>query len=578
MRKLRRWSIVGLILLLSVTLVLNGCGRRSPRAGADGAEEQPVVGGTVIETTISDAKVLNPILVADTASSQVTNLVFDPLVAFDAEVRPYGRLAEDWQVSDDGLTWTFKLRQGVRWHDGEPFTARDVLFTFFAILHPEYTGVRASNYNLVKGVPAYMQELAALRQRLRDNEIDDAAFAAASSRLWHDLKAAGGIVQNGDYEVVITLEEPYAPFLAFAMSMGIIPEHILRGTEGAAMAEHPFNQRPVGTGRYKLGNWVRDARIELARNPDWFGDGPHIDNYVFQVIPDSQTAMVALETGEAHRSTITPEGVANFRHLAHVNLYEWMSFSYTYMGYNLRDPLFADRRMRQALTHAIDRESIVEHLLLGHGAVANTHGSPVRWDYNPDTPVREYNPDKAKALLAELGYTPGPDGKMQKDGRKLTFSIATNNGNKVREQAMIIIQQDLAKIGIDVTTELQEWSAFLDNIDNGNVQAYIIGWSLGIDPDAYQIFHSEGGFNVMHGFKNAQVDALIEQGRRTVDQDERQQIYRDMQQVLAEEQVYTWLFFMNTIQGLDHRIKGPIAGTPVGLEWNMHQWWMAVAP
>lgn len=600
MRRLSQRLVAGTLVVATVAgLILGGCGRSTPPAAPDRPAQQPanqapgraepvqpqetapqqgpVVGGTFIDTSIADAKVLNPILTSETVEESIVTKVFDALIDFNDKLEPMPALAEDWDVSPDGLVWTFKLRRGVKWHDGEPLTARDVYFTYWAMLHPFYTGVRAGNYNLIKGVPAYRAQWDELSRQLAAEQIDEATYELEVVGLWEKAKEQGGITILGDHELRIALEQPFAPFMAFALGRPIIPEHILGGTEGKAMAEHPFNSKPVGTGRYMFVNWTRDSHIRLTRNPNWWGEPPQIENYVLQIVPELPAAMVALETDEVDRSLVMPESVDWFKNLQHINLLEWMAFNYTYMGYNLREgTLFTDRRVRQALTHAIDRQAMVDAILLGHGALANTHGSPVSWAFNPNSPVFEYDPARARQLLAEAGWSPGPDGILQKDDRRLSFTISTNAGNKIREQAMIIIQQDLSKIGIEVKTEIQEWQALLENIDNGNIDAYIVGWALGFDPDAYQIFHSDGGYNMMHRYKNPELDALIELGRTTIDVEERKPIYYEIQRILAEDQVYTWLFFQNTIVGINKRIHGPITATPRGQDWNMQHWWIPV--
>jgi peptide/nickel transport system substrate-binding protein len=579
--KTKRLAIGALTALLGTSLVLSGCSTKSNEPADKGgkqAAQGPTVGGEFIYTSIGDAKTLIPILTQDTASSFVTGFVYDTLFNFDEKLQPYPALAEKVDIKDDKV-YTFTLKKGVKFHDGVEMKADDVVFTFTAIAHPKYTGVRFSSFLGIVGWEELGKEYDKIRADLKDKKIDQAAADKAMMDAYNAFLAKGGIKKLDDYTVQFTLKEPFAPFFTSVNSYGIMPKHLLE-SKIDDLKNAPEATKPIGTGQMKFVSWVKDDTITLERNPDWkygIAKAPvNISKLLIKTIPDQNSNMVALETGETDYATITPDSFDHFKNdVKHVNLFEYMSFSYTYMGYETKHPLFSDKDVRRALTMAINRQQIVDTLLKGHGKLAATHGTPVRWDFNDSVQPLPYDQAQAQKILESKGWKKGADGILEKDGQKFSFKLVTNNGNKLREQAAVIIQQELKKIGIDVKVELMEWNAFLDFVDSDKKEAYILGWSLGLDPDPYEIFHSKGGFQKDHNYSNPKVDELIEKGRKTTKQEERAQIYKEIQKILAEDQVYTWLYFSNTIAGVNNRIVGPKSGSPAaGVFWNFDEWYV----
>jgi len=580
-----------LILLLTVGLVLAaGCAPSEPaeeETPADtGQEEQqqeeqaeeetgPPLGGQLIWASIGDASFFNPILVEDTASGDISDLLFNGLFQLNDKLELVPVLATDFSFTEDGLEWTFKLRDDVYWHDGEKFTAKDVEFTFLAIMHPAYKGVRAENYRPLRGAGEYLDARAELATKLENEEITQEEYMEQAVALFEEWRAKGAIEVVNDYEIKFYLDEPNAPFKN-NIAMGIIPSHILT-LETAGDKEQPFHtDEPVGTGRFKFVEWIRDDHITVERNDNYFEEGPYLDRIIYKIIPDQNTITMALETGEIDLGSIKPEDFDRFKEMEHLNVFEYPTLSYTYMGYNLTNPLFQDKLVRQAIAHAIDRQAIVDEVLMGHGTVAHSHGSPVLWDFNPDVPKFEFNPDKARELLAQAGWTDTDgDGFVDKDGKKFSFLLQTNQGNKLREQSAVIIQQQLADVGIEVEVKLVEWATFVQDVLLAkNFDVVIVGWRLSSDPDAYEIWHTEGGpFNFV-SYSNPRIDEIYEQGRVILDQEKRKALYQEAQAILAEDQPYLFLYFPTATVGLHKRFQGPIAGTPAGLAWNVELWYV----
>ena len=303
---------------------------------------------------------------------------------------------------------------------------------------------------------------------------------------------------------------------------------------------------------------------------------------VYRIIPDQSTMFLELQSKGLDYMGLTPLQYSDqtdtpaFRR--NFNKYRYLSFGYTYLGYNLRRPMFQDKRVRQALTHAINKQELIDGVLLGLGQAATGPYKPDTWPYNPDVPTFAYDPDKARALLEEAGWVDSDnDGVRDKDGQPLAFTIVTNQGNEQRIRTGEIIQRRFREVGADVKLRVIEWASFLKEFINpGNFDATILGWSVSLDPDVYNVWHSSktrpGELNFVH-FKNDEADDLLERGRRTYDQAERKRIYDRLQVILAEEQPYTWLYVPDSLPVVASRFRG-IEPAPAGIMYNFHKWWV----
>jgi peptide/nickel transport system substrate-binding protein len=258
--------------------------------------------------------------------------------------------------------------------------------------------------------------------------------------------------------------------------------------------------------------------------------------------------------------------------------YRYGDFAYTYLGYNLRRPMFQDRRVRQALSHAIDKQELVDGVLLGLGQIATGPYKPDTWPHNPNVRTYAHDPARARALLAEAGWRDeNGDGILEKDGKPFSFTIVTNQGNDQRTKSGEIIQRRFREVGIDVKLRVIEWASFLKEfIDPGNFDAMILGWNIPPDPDGYNVWHSSktgpGELNFVH-FQNAEVDQLLENGRRTLDRQQRKKIYDRFQEILAEEQPYTFLYVPDALPAVASRVRG-IKPAPAGISYNFIRWYV----
>jgi peptide/nickel transport system substrate-binding protein len=511
------------IILLS--LLLPVCGQR--------AERNP---NTFVESSIGDARRLNPVIANDSASGTVNDQVFNGLVKYDKDIKLIGDLAERWDVSPDGKTITFHIRKGVKWHDGVEFTADDCLFTYQKLIDPNVATPYSSSYM--------------------------------------DVKKAEVV---GRYTFRVTYKEPFSPALE-SWGMGMIPKHIL---EGKDINTDPFNRRPIGTGPYKFKAWIAGQKIALEANDDYFEGRPNIDEFIYRIIPDSSTMFQELLSGGVDLMGLNPIQYLRKSETRRIRdnyrKFRYPANAFTYLGYNLTNELFSDKKIRQALAYAIDRQSIIDGVLLGIGRPCTGPFAHVSWAYNPDVRSYEYDPGKAGRILADAGWTDTDgDGTLDRNGRHFRFTILTNQGNNERIRTSEIIQQNLKLVGIDASIRVMEWQAFLEQIDKRSFDAIILGWSMGRDPDIYDIWHSsktkKGEYNFI-GYKNDEVDRLLVAGRRTFDIEQRKKIYYRIHEILAEEQPYAFLYVPDATPIVHKRFKG-IEPAPLGIMYNFIRWYV----
>lgn len=529
--------------VLAGAFLLTACPRSGPREKIPdpGTAYPPAYGDTLVQGTIADPAILNPVLASDSASHDVTDLVFNSLLRYDADLRLEGELAERWEVSPDGKVITFHLRPGVKWQDGAPLTARDVKFTYDTYVDPKVKTAYRSNYTDI----------------LKAEALDDLTF-----RVWY--------------------REPFAPALQTLAAMSILPAHLLAGKE--INTADDFNTRPLGSGRYRFVSWKRAESVTLAANPEYFEGQPYLSRVLFRVIPDMAVQFLELQNGALDMIGLTPnqynrEG-SRPEFQARFARYRYPSNSYTYLGFNLTDPRFADPRVRRAIALAIDRQALIGAVLEGLGTVATGPYTPMSWGFDPAVSAPPYDPEAARSLMREAGFTPGPDGVLQRDGKSFAFTLLTNQGNQMREQTATIVQSQLKAVGIKVEIRVIAWSTLLaEFINKRKFDALIMGWSLSLDPDLYDIFHSsktgEFEFNFV-GYKNLEVDRLLLEGRRTFDQAKRMEIYHRIHALIAADLPYVFLYVPDSLPTVHRRVLG-IKPAKAGIGYNFREWYVPKA-
>ena len=529
------------VLVAALAFVLAaGCAKEKQEAGSAGqaGSDAPAHGDAIVEGSIGDVSGFLTAVTSDSASHTAAGYVFSGLVRYDKNLKLEGELAETWEVSPDGKRITFRLRKGVTWHDGAPFTSEDVLFTYRRMIDPNTPTAYAEDFKQVK----------------RAETPDPSTF----------------VVEYG---------KPFAPALA-SWGMHILPKHLL--AEYPDISRSPLNKKPVGTGPFRFVEWKTGEKTVFETNPDYFEGRPYLSRVITRVIPDPATMFLELKSGGIDMMGVTPlqytrqTETEEFRRSFHK--YRYLSFGYTYLGFRLSHPLFSDIRVRQAIAHAIHKKEIIDGVLFGLGQEATGPYKPGTWVHNPDVKRYPYDPQRAKALLGEAGWKDADgDGVLEKEGRKFSFTVLTNAGNESRAKTAAIIQQNLAAVGVKMEIRTLEWAAFINEfVDKRKFDAVILGWNIPQDPDQYDIWSSKKtGPKELNfvGFQNAEVDRLLEEGRRTFDLEKRKKAYSRIQEILAEEQPYVFLYYPDALPVVHKRIHG-VEPAPAGISYNFIKWYV----
>jgi peptide/nickel transport system substrate-binding protein len=507
-------------------------GRAAPTALTEPAPARPI-------HTTAAAPASRP---ADEGSALKTALSGPLQVQFDTA----------WLAQDEPLI-TFRLHEGVKWHDGEPFTSADVKFTYDSFMNEKNASPRRSDFELIKEV-----------------EVPDA------------------------YTVRVRYKEPYSPCLYTWSYYEIIPRHLLAGEPDLRHLSpgNTFNQFPIGTGAFKMEKWATNQYISLIRNDEYWEGRPHLPRIVYRVIPDPTVSRLEFQTGGFDYSGLDPYEVARFLKDPRYTIFRGPSNSYNYIGWNLKNPLFADRRVRTALACAVDVEAIIKHVMYGNAKPATGPFTPVTPWFNPKIEPIPYDPGRAKQLLAEAGWKPGPTGILEKDGKRFHFTLITNSGVPVRKDIAVLTQQYLRQIGIEVEVIEYEWAVFIKQyIDARNFDACVLGWLNSYDQDIYQIFDSsqikqDRSLNFV-SYSNPEVDRLIAKARTEFDLNKVRQYTQQIQERVYQDQPYLFLFYPESIAAMPKDtfyvrrpgekagdwITEPIRRTKVG--FGIYQkWWV----
>lgn len=507
--------------------------------------------GRIVVGLSQEPTVFNPLMPHIEVDDGVNFSMFDALFRIDPEgvIQPNLAVEVPTQanggISADGLTWRIRLRDDVRWHDGEPFTADDVKFTLELITKPDFKAWRTAGHSLVR----------------------DVTVVSPTEITWR-------------------MEEAFAPYLSFLTETFIVPKHILE--KDADPNNAAFNQAPIGTGAFKWGQRVAGDRLELVANPDYFGEGPYIEQLIFKYIPDMTVLYTQFRSGDIDvvgQAYITPDNYEEARNLPDrvVTLVPKASVESIYL--NQDRPQFKDPAVREALYAAIDRKAIIDALNYGVPRETETFMPTQSYFYNPDLPKHEFNLDRARKLLDDAGWVPGADGIRAKDGVRLSFKNATTSGAHLREQAQQFIQQTLAEIGVEMTIEnlppAVMWGDFWaqSQFDSAMVG---ITYLIGSDPDVTNRFHTKaivakGGKGSNNAqYSNPEVDALLEEGSRTFDPEKRREIYLKVQELIRRDLPFLPLFANTSVYGIKKGVEGFVANANTRTEsWHAAGWYWA---
>ena len=557
-----------------VSLVLMGCdgGSETPDApvNADGPRD------TLVIAYQSDADSLLSVVSQSAADGEIINNINYPIVdsEFDCELKMRPALAKSWEWNEDGTILKMTLRDDITWSDGKPVTARDIAYTMELVADPVVASPRI----------AYIQNM---KPEARPVVVDDTHIE------WHFTHAYDQITQ-----------------ISHAAVLQPVPKHVLDGADRATLRGHVFNTQPTINGRWKLSKWERGERIVLEANDNWTGpedEKPKLKRVIFRVLPEYATRLVELETGgvDLMQSILVSDADRLAKEHPEINLYRRGWRSMDYVAWNqidtadykaklaalgegetidldsvARHPIFGDRDVRRALAKAINVEKLIKDLLTSE-VTGEAYARPAVGTitpelcavHNDDIKRIEYDAAGARAELQALGWsdTDG-DGVLDKDGRKLSFTLMTNSGNKRRASASVIIQATLKDAGVEVNLETLESNTFFERLRKKDYEAALSGWSAGlfVDPSVIWTSGPEFEFNFVT-YKNERVDELIQQGLRTSDPAEAAPIWKEMQELIYEDQPYAFLYWMDEIVGVHGRFED-VKVNVSGALTDLHTW------
>ena len=526
--------------LLLIIFILILCEALFSQEKAEVKKLKPDYGDALVIGSIADASILIPMIATDVMSHEVAEHIFLGVVKYGPDLKIIGDIAERFEISPDQKTITFYLKKGVKWEDGVEVTAEDVYFGFKLITSPEIPSPYASDFLEVK-----------------DFKIID------------------------PYTFKVTYKRPFALALPSWGNIVVLPKHILEG-KSLDYLRNVFGRKPIGNGPFKFEKWKTQQEIVLKYNPLYYKGRPYLNYIIYRIIPDPTTLFMELKSGGIDWISLTPLQYLKLQRESKLkrkfNIYKYSSFSFTYIGYNLKHPLFKDKKVRKALCYAINKEEVVKGALLGQGIPAYGPYKPDTWFYNKKIEKScPYNPQKALELLYEAGFKKGKKGILEKDGRPFEFTLLVNQGNLSRLLAAQIIQRQLSQIGIKVNIRVMEWTTLIHQfIDTRRFEAVILGWATGPDPDLYDIFHcskiKSPGLNFV-SYCNPELDKLLEEGRYTLNKEKRKKIYYKVQEILAEDQPYTFLYIPMSLEAIHKRFQG-IKPAAIGIGYNIEEWWV----
>lgn len=507
---MKKW--ICLLLAVVLGLSLTACGKEASQNG-----------NTLIYGS-GDYTRINP---AMDEHGEINILIFNGLTAHDGDNNVVPCLAKSWEFAEDTCTYTFHLEEGVTWHDGAAFTAQDVKFTIEAIMDPENGSENAPNFEEVEEITI------------------------------HD-----------DYTISFRLRAPNVAFLDY-MTMAILPKHLLEGEDFQTSA---FFRSPVGTGPYKLASWDEGQAITLVKNEDYFQGAAKIDTIIFKIVTDDNAKALQMRSGELDLALLTPKDSGKFTDQEGYAVYSMETSDYRGILFNFNNAYWTENRdIIPAICCAIDKQAIVDTVLLGHGEAAY---SPLQRNvYNDPTVERyDYSPERAEQILLDAGCVKNEEGFYTRGGEEIGFVLSVGAGDQVRLDIAQAAAQMLRQVGIRVSVEVPA------KVDWSGQMAYLIGWGSPFDADdhTYKVFGTGKGANYS-GYSNALVDQYLTEARSTDDPEARREAYANFQQALAEDPAYAFICYIDADYVASSRITGIDPDTVmghhgVGIFWNVTQW------
>ncbi len=518
-------KINSILLLLSVLgIFLFSCGKNATK-------------NVLIIGVPGDTDSFNPLVTTSRFGSEMSKMLFQSLLIEQPDFVSFKpALARSWEMMDNDSRIRFHLRSDVLWSDGVPLTAADVEFTFQLQTDPD-----------IGWAGANVKEHISQVRVLNDSTID---FYFDTLYPYQLMDACEGV---------------------------IVPKHIFADKSAEQIKSFDFALDGVFSGPYVIQSWVPNQFIELLRNEKFSVEGlPKLPRIVFKIVPDKTQLLTQLKTGEIHFIEGVPPANADFSNSPQLRLEHFPYAQFNQISWNTSRSLFASARVRRALTMSIDRPTLVQHLLKGYGKVYDSPIHPMLWAYNPDLESIPFDPETAKTLLKEEGWTDSNnDGWLDKNGKDFEFQMLTNIGSQVREDALVMIQEMLKKVGIKVIPQRLEFSAYVEDLMSRDFDALLLGMMSATKVDVYPIWHSSmiesPGFN-LSCYQNKRIDEIIEQAPDILEPEKSRPLWYEFQEIIVQEQPATFLWIPERIVGMDKQLKG-IQFSPVSTFFNIAHWY-----
>ena len=512
----------------ALLLLLVACARRS-------FDVEPT---TLTYHLANDPINFNPIISEDAYSHAIQARVFENLIERDPKTLQFkGMIAEKWVIAADKLTYTFKLRKNILFHDGKQLTAEDVLYSYKMLMDPKIPNAHKKVY----------------------------------------YKDVLSISAPDTYTIVFRMKKPYAFALEHLGGFEIIPKHIY--SIGNFMTDERNFRGPVGSGPYKFIEWKNGTRVVLTRFEKYWGVKPEVEKIEYQIIKNDAVALQALKKGDIDSYNLKPlqwmRQTNSEKFDREFQKIKYLATSYRYIGYNMRKPPFDDRRVRHAAAHLMDIERVRTTILESLAEITTGPFLQQSLQYNKGLKPLNFDPTKALALLKEAGYAPDSSGQIAKDGKALEFELLIPAGVGTADQFASVLKEDFSKVGIQLNLRKLEFQTLLEKINKRDFQSVMLGWQSGIESDPYQLWHTsqrDKGHNFT-GFGNAETDGIIEKARVTFDPTERNALYHRFHEIVYNEQPYTFLYASYALIAVNRRFTN-VNVYPIGLdmlEWKIQK-------
>jgi peptide/nickel transport system substrate-binding protein len=482
----------------------------------------------------NDPIILNPLLSSDAYSNQIIGRIFSTLIRRNPETLEFeGELAETWSISDDLRKIVFKIRKDFLFHDGQPVTVEDVIFTYKKIMDPKVPNPHMKVY----------------------------------------FKDVQSLKKTGNYELTFTMTKPYFKSLEILGGFEILPKHIFENVEDFLSNEYN-RENPIGSGQYKFIEWRTGQKLILEQFEGYVGKKNSIKKIIFRIIKNNTVALQSLKKKNLDMLNIQPfqwtRQTSSEKFNSGFQKIKYLGTGYNYVGYNTRKFPFDNKDVRLAMAHLINREKVRITLLESLAEITTGNFWIRSPQYNNALGLRKFNPSKAKGLLLKAGFSrPSKQGLWQKNGQEFLFELLIPSSSPFYEQFSAVVQQDLQKVGIKMEIRKVDFQLLVEKINQRDFTALMLGWSTPIESDPFQLWHSsqlKSGHNFT-GFSTARMDQIIEQARQISDTNKRNRLYNEFHQILYENQPYTFLYTRYNLAAISRKFQN-VQIYQAGLDMN----------